>query len=1040
MKTRLRLLCAAAAVTLGSSPAIALPTVGTVTPLTTRGPAVATVSGIVTDANSGRQLANAQILVMGTQLRAITNANGRYTIVGVPDGAQVIRALLLGYTPQSRTVTVSGVAVTADFALTAKTVQLDPVVTTGYGVQRRQDVTGAVSSVQISDVPVAVTANIGQMLEGRVAGAQVTQDNGAPGGGLSIRIRGTNSIAANTEPLYVIDGVPAITGTSSNDPYQNPLSSISPSDIENIEVLKDASSTAIYGARGAPGVVLITTKRGQRGQNRVTIDASYGNQTPGKKIAMLNGLQFAQMANEGRINIGSAPYYTDAQLAAIPNGGVGTDWQGLVLQDSHQQSYNIGASGGDDATRYLLSGGYFDQGGIVIGSAFHRYSGRVNLERTISKRFLAGTNLTVSNTLNTIQSSDNSLGSSTVMGALWFNPASPVTNADGSYVLNSPVTWPIENPVANTVGLTQERSIFNAIGNGYGEYAITDALKLRSSIGITAVFDRFRAFSPRTIPSGAANQGSATDNSGENYNVVNENTVNYRRQVRGNGLDLLGGFTVQRARGEGNNSGNTRFSNDILGVFGLGSGTVPTASTSYSDWALLSYLGRANYNIADKYLLTVTGRADGSSRFGENNKWGVFPSGALAWRMIDEGFMKSQRFFSDLKLRVSYGVTGNQEIGLYNSLATLSGNNYAFGGATVIGYATNTAAPNPDLKWETTRQSNIGFDMGWLDNRVTATIDAYRSVTKDLLLGVDLPSQTGYQTQLRNVGSVQNTGLELQLNTVNVANERFGWRSSLSAAKNQNKVLALGVAQQIPYTGDKGISGQTGGAVMVIKVGEPLGSFFGLRTNGLYQQGDACPLTTKRATLDCIPGEYRYVDTNADGKIDANDRVILGNGQPDWYGGFTNEVTAGPFNMNVFFQGSFGNEILNGPAINTRNVSNLSNQTVDALNRWTPTNTNTNVPRANVNRPRELYDVHVEDGSFVRLQSLSIGYRLPARVVGGADNARLVVTGQNLHVWTKYSGFDPEVNSFGGDARARGIDLGAYPRARIWNVGLSMTY
>jgi TonB-dependent starch-binding outer membrane protein SusC len=287
---------------------------------------------------------------------------------------------------------------------------------------------------------------------------------------------------------------------------------------------------------------------------------------------------------------------------------------------------------------------------------------------------------------------------------------------------------------------------------------------------------------------------------------------------------------------------------------------------------------------------------------------------------------------------------------------------------------------------------------------------------------------------------VQNTGLELQLNSVNFATEKFAWRSSLSAAKNSNKVLALGVANQIPYTGDKGISGQTGGAVMVIKVGEPLASFYGLRTNGLYQQGDACPLTTKRPTLDCVPGEYRYVDTNGDGKIDANDRVILGNGQPDWYGGFTNEFTFGPFNANVFFQGSFGNEILNGPAINTRNVSNLSNQTIDALNRWTPTNTNTTVPRANVNRPRELYDVHVEDGSYIRLQSLSLAYKLPSSLIKNAESARIIVTGQNLLTWTDYTGFDPEVNSFGGDARARGVDLGAYPRARTWNFGFSLVY
>jgi TonB-linked SusC/RagA family outer membrane protein len=1037
MMTRLTLLYAAAALTLGASTAAAVPRVDRAA---SAHAVAATVSGHVTDAN-GRPLANAQVFVVGTQIRALSAADGRYSLAGVPDGAQTIRAMLIGFAPQSRTLTIAGQAVTVDFALAAQSVQLAPVVTVGYGTQRRRDLTGAVSSVEVADVPVNVTANLGQMLEGRVAGAQVTQNNGAPGGGLSIRVRGTNSIAANSEPLYVIDGIPAITGTSSNDPYQNPLSSISPNDIESIEVLKDASSTAIYGARGAAGVVLITTKRGQRGQNRVTLDASYGTLTPGHTIDMLNGRQFAELANEGRANIGGVPFYTDSAIAAIPNGGLGTDWQDLVLQDATQQNYNIGTSGGDDVTRYLLSGGYFQQGGIVINSGFDRYSGRVNLERNVSKRFLAGTNLTISRTTNRIQSSDQSLGNSTVMGALWFNPASPVTNPDGSYVLNSPVTWPIENPVANTVGLNQQRTIFNTIGNVFAEYDLMDALKLRSSVGLTASFDRFRFFAPRTIPGGASAQGSAQNQSGENYTVVNENTIDYRRQVLGNALDLLGGFTVQRSRGESVDARNTRFSNDLLGVYGLPTGTQPVIQNSpYSESALLSYLGRVNYNVADKYLVTLTGRADGSSRFGENNKWGFFPSAAVAWRLIEEPFMKHQKLFSDLKIRLSYGVTGNQEIGLYNSLATLSGNNYAFGGTTVVGYATNSAAPNPDLKWETTRQTNVGFDMGWLDDRITASVDAYRSTTRDLLLSVDLPAQSGYQTQLRNVGSVQNTGLELQLNTVNFATERFGWRSSLSAAKNKNKVLDLGVAKQIPFTGDKGISGQTGGAVMVIKVGEPLASFYGLRTNGLYQQGDPCPLTTLRPTLDCVPGEYKYVDTNGDGKIDANDRVILGNGQPDWYGGLSNDFTAGPVNVNVFLQGSFGNEILNGPAINDRNVSNLSNQTTDALNRWTPTNTNTNVPRANVNRPRELYDVHVEDGSFIRLQSLSIAYRLPERLIPRAENARVVLTGQNLHVWTDYSGFDPEVNSFGGDARARGIDLGAYPRARSWTLGLNLTF
>ena len=918
----------------------------------------------------------------------------------------------------------------------AQAVQLNTIVTVGYGTQRRQDVTGAVGSVQVEDVPAAVTPNVGQMLEGRVAGAQVTQNNGAPGGGLSIRIRGTNSIAANTEPLYVVDGIPAITGSGSNDPYQNPLSALNPNDIESIEILKDASSTAIYGARGAAGVVLIQTKRGRRGENHTTVDAAYGTAVASREIPMLDEIQFAQLVNEARVNAGLSAQYTPAQLDTM---GVGTDWQNLVLRRAPQTSYTLGFTGGDDRTRYLLNGSYFNQNGIVIGSGFSRYAGRVNLERTVTSRLEAGTNLTISATNNGIQSSDNTLGSSTVMGALWFNPAVAPKNPDGTWVQNSPVTWPIENPVAKVDEQLQKRRLFNTIGNLYAQYKLAEGLQARSSLGMTANFERYLSYSPRTIPGGSSSNGSGSEFSGETYNLVNENTLDYRRQILGQALDLLGGFTVQRYRNETLNGSNSQFSNDLLGVYGLGTGTLPNTSSGYSDWSLLSWLGRASYNVSDKYLFTVTGRRDGSSRFGKNNKWGFFPSAAFAWRAIDEGFMKNQKLFSDLKLRLSYGVTGNQEIGLYNSLARMSGSNYALGGTTVIGYATSSTAPNPDLKWETTRQANLGFDMGWLENRVTATVDVYQSRTNDLLLTVSLPASSGYSNQLQNVGSVENKGVELSLSTVNLAGRRLSWRSTLSAAANRNKVTDLGIVKEILYTDDKGISGQTGGAVMIIRVGEPLASFYGLKTDGLYQQGDACPLKTKRPTLDCVPGEYKYVDVNGDGSINGNDRVILGNGQPKWYGGLTNEFTAGPFNLNVFLQGSFGNDILNGPAINTRNVNTFSNQTADALNRWTPTNTNTDIPRANANRPREVYDVHVEDGSYVRLQTLTLAYRVPPRLLRG-NNTRLYVTGQNLHVWTKYSGFDPEVNSFGGDARARGIDLGAYPRPRRWTAGLTVNF
>jgi TonB-linked SusC/RagA family outer membrane protein len=995
------------------------------------------VSGTVSG-EGGRPIAGASVSISGTSLGSPTRSDGRYTIDGVPAGTHDVRVSAPGYAESTQQVTVAaGLTATADFTLTQQAVQLEEVVAVGYGTARRKDVTGAVGSVNVDAVPTAVTTNVGQMLQGRVAGAQVTQNNGAPGGGISVRIRGTNSITANSEPLYVIDGVPALVGTSSQDPYQNPLASINPQDIESVEILKDASATAIYGARGGPGVVLITTKRGRRGENRMTIESNVGVQTASHRIPMLNAQQFAQLVNEANAVASKAPAYSDAEIAAM---GAGTNWEDEVLRTAVQQSHTLSFTGGDQATRYLVSGSVYDQPGIVRASDFRRYSGRVNLDRTISSRLDVGTNLTISNTDTGITPSDESLGNSTVMGALWFNPVSPIRNPDGTYVRNSPVTWPVENPVANVEQLFQNRSVFATLGNAFAEYTPIEGLRLRSSFGLSSNFERYRYYAPSTIARGAGSNGTGNEFSGQRIDLINENTATLQRQLAGSALELLGGFTVQTDRYESNRSSNEQFVNDLLGVYGLGAGTRAGADSDYQQWALLSWLGRANYNVADKYLFTLTGRYDGSSRFGENRKWGFFPSAAFAWRISDEDFMQGQSLFSDLKLRLSYGVSGNQEIGLYNSLARLSTSTYTFGGVGVVGFNTSSTAPNPDLKWETTRQTNVGLDMGWLENRVSASIDAYHSVTDDLLLSVNLPATTGFSSQLQNVGSVQNNGVELTLNTLNVQGDRFSWRSTLNLAANRNKVLSLGVAHEIGGP-DKGIGGQVGSSnVVVVRVGEPLGSFQGLRTNGIYQEGDPCPLTVLRATLDCVPGEYRYVDTNGDGQISSADRVILGNAQPDLYGGFTNDFNYGPLNLNVFFQGSLGNEVLNGPAINIRNVNTFSNQTTDALNRWTPQNTNTDVPRANANRPRDIYDIHVEDGSYLRLQSVTLGYQLPAGLIPSTSNARVYLTGQNLHVWTSYSGFDPEANSFGGDARSRGIDLGAYPRARSWNLGISLSF
>jgi TonB-dependent starch-binding outer membrane protein SusC len=1012
-----------------------------VLPQTLLAQATGTIAGTVTT-QEGRPIAGASVGVAGTTRGAQTGTDGRFVITAVPTGSRTVRATFAGHAEATRLVTVAaGETVSVDVVLTPQVFALEGVVAVGYGTARRQDLTGAVASVNVDELPVAATASVGQMLQGRVAGAQVTQNNGAPGGGIAIRVRGTASISAASEPLYVIDGVPAFSGSGSNNANNNPLAAINPSDIESIEVLKDASSTAIYGARGAGGVVLVTTRRGRRGVDQFSIESTYGMQSPARRLDMLNGPQFAAMVNEARQNTGRQPVYTAAQIAEIEAAGPGTNWQNLVLRDAPMHSHSGSFSGGDDRTRYFLSGSYFNQEGIVTSSDFRRYSGRVNVDRTLSDLLQVGTNLTVSHVNQNLQATDNGLTSGAVMSALWFNPVVGPRNADGTWLFNSPVTWPATNPVAIAAEQTNFQNGLNLVGNAFAELTPLEGLRLRSSLGVTSASNRSQTFAPRTSPGGVASNGTASVSSDETMNLSNENIASYQRPDVGPGnLDVTAGFTVQTSRTRVVNAGNSQFANDLTGAYDLGAGTRPTSNSSETEWALLSYLGRANYSLYDRYLFTVTGRADGSSRFGQNTKWGFFPSGAFAWRMVDEPFMRDQTVFDDLKLRLSYGVTGNQEIGLYQSLARLTTVNATWGGVPVVGFATQQAAPNPDLKWETTRQYNVGLDFGLLRNRVSGSLDAYHSVTDDLLLAVGLPASSGYSTQLRNVGSVQNDGVELGLNTVNIDGNRFRWNTTLTFAHNRNKVVSLGGAESLPVANQKGINGQTGSDVLRMIVGQPLGTFIGRRTDGIYQQGDACPLTVRRTTLDCVPGEYRYVDANGDGRIDTNDNVILGDGQPDFYGGVSNNFSLGAFELNTFLQYSYGAQVLNAPAINMKNVNTFSNQTTDALRRWTPTNTNTNVPRANSDRPRELYDVHIEDGSFLRLQTVTLGYNVPQSMLRGANRARLYVTGQNLALWTRYTGFDPEVNSFGGDATAPGVDAGSYPKARSVVMGVNLTF
>jgi TonB-linked SusC/RagA family outer membrane protein len=1003
------------------------------------------ISGIVTSGEGSRPLEGARIVIEGTRLGTATRSDGRYVITGVPAGTHRVRASMLGYAPRlsDPIVLAEGGTASLDFRLTPQAQALDQVVVTGYGTSSRRELTGAIASVSGEDMTLkaAPTSALSNALQGKAAGVQVTTNSGVPGAGASVRVRGTNSITANSEPLYVIDGIPAAQGTRSSDPTFNPLNSIDPSEIESIDILKDASATAIYGARGANGVVMVTTKHGPRSGSLTTIETSYGVQTISKRLGTMNGPQYMALRNEAYLNAGRAAPYTAAQIAAAQS----YDYPSMMIQSAPQQSHAVSFTGGDEKTRYLISGNALNQKGILVNSSFTRYGARVNLDREMSKRFRLGTSISMTRSeqgLNRTENGGIGAGANGILGAMNFDPTIAPRNDVGAWNLKATLGEQLDNPLANALEIQNPRRVSRLLGSAFGEYALSDALRFRSTLGTNFATERTPEYRPSTSPAGAQFQGWGSVYSNQGVELTNENTVDYRRNVFGSDLGLLGGFSVQKSNFEDQYAEAQTFPNDAFAFNNLGAGKTRSGiGTNAVDWTILSYLGRATYNVRDKYLFTVTGRADGSSRFAVNNKWAFFPSAAFAWRAIDEDFMKSHAAFSDLKFRISYGVTGNQAINEYQSLARLSTVFVPVGrNNEVVALAPSGGAANPNLKWETQNQLNAGVDAGFVNNRLLVSLDVYQSRTRDLLLDVPLPRSSGFSSQLQNVGSVRNRGVELSLTTVNASSDRFSWRSTLNVSTNRNMVLDLGGRDFIdPGTSRYGffIGNMSS---HIVQVGQPLGSFYGFKVNGIFQPGDVCPLTAPRAGVDCVPGEYNVLDATGDGKIDQSDRVILGTAEPKVYGGLSNSFSTGPWSVDAFINFSQGNKAANIGRTWTELATGFLNESDRVLNRWTPTNTNTDVPRANNGRPRWLYSPMVEDASFIRLQNVTVGYQLPRLGFVPVETARLYVTGQNLFVLTRYTGFDPEVNGIGGDPRLPGVDVGAYPRARTWNTGLSVTF
>jgi len=1037
------------------------------------------ISGTVLDSATAQPVALATVSVTGSRLGAQTNADGRYTIANVPAGTHQLRVQRLGFQPRERSVTVvAGETVTADVRLSTQVVQLQEIVTVGYGTQERRDITGSIASVNMEAVDRAPVATIDQVLQGTAPGVQVTTASSEPGGALSIRIRGTSSITGNSEPLYVIDGFPVendIEGSAVGNGGRtrttppNPLVTLNPNDIESISILKDASATAIYGARGANGVVIITTKQGRGTRPQFALDFYTSYQSLAKKYDMLNAAEYMDYANEyGQNSSNAFTPFPDSTRARILASGVNTDWQDEIFRTAPVRNLQLSVRGATTAaspTRYNLTGGYFDQDGIVVGSGLRRISGRLNLNQSIGSRVELGGSFSVgqarSKAVPTAGQQNSNAGA--VSAAIQYVPILPVRRADGTYsyintdlnaystLLDAPQT---PNPVSLAVEVKDSLSDTRLFGNLFGEVDLLQGLQLRVGIG-TDYADRWRyTYYPRTTLRGEQSNGEAIRASTGTSSWVNENTLTYQRQFRGiHDINVLGGYSRQRTDLDGENMNNTNFVSDITGYYDIGAGTQeggPGISSRRTTQTLESWLGRINYSLLDRYLFTATVRRDGSSRFAAGRKWGSFPSAAIAWRASSESWMAGIKAIDELKLRASYGIVGNPSIRPYQSLARLNDQGYSFGGTPYAGYYP-TAVGNPDLTWETTKQTDLGFDLGLWD-RFTLTADYYNKRTTDLLLQISLPFETGFESALANRGEVENAGFELGLDAhlLRGAKGGFDWRANVSFASNRNKVIDLGGPDRIfadLLTTDYNLPGT------MIQVGKPIGMFYGFKSAGVIRDSvEAASITWRNFNNQPFrAGNMKVLDISGpdgvpDGVITLDDRTDIGNPTPDFTVGLTNTFSWRNLQLTGLLQGSYGGKVLNINRIRTESSPRVNISRERWVNRWTPENPNAKFPRIGEN-PNQVGTNNftenlLEDGSYLRLRTVTLTYSLPARLIrqARADGARIFVTGTNLFTITDYTGFDPDVSAQSVGNTNRGIDIGAYPLARGVTFGVNVNY
>lgn len=1031
------------------------------TPFSLPEPQQRKVSGTITDANTGEQLIGVNILVEGTSVRTVSDISGNFSIA-IPNPNSVLVFTYMGYNPKK--VELAG-QVSVNVQLVPDVTKLDEVVVIGYGTQKRSKVTAAITTISIKDIKDMPTSNAATTLQGKLPGVIVQQTSGNPGSSPSIKVRGFGSISAGTSPLIVVDG---------NIVSSAVFSTLASNEIESIDVLKDASSTAIYGSRGSNGVIMVTTKRGKTGKTSLNLDVYSGYQQVTKKMNMLNSQQFAEFCKEGANNA-----YLDRVVGAkatdpnsirpqpsererYPQGDLYdwfnfddptkvanlpyTDFQSEIFRVAPIQNYQLTASGGNDKVRFLVSGGYLKQDGIIEKSTLDRYSFRSNVDVNVTSKLRMGFDINPSYRVQQNVNTDGHWANNGVINAaLAAIPMAPVYNLDGSQwssqqELAAPYGLPgVTNAIANIRENSDQSKMASLLGNVYAEYDILKSLKYRISGNVSYNDNRRNTYRTSRMPLNQLlppNQAVGGTSSWMDISYLFNQTLSFSQSINEvHNFDVLLGMESTRYYYENSSAGAINFPNDVVQT--LNYGTVNSGSSSKTENSVVSYFGRVNYNYKGKYLANVSVRRDGSSLFGPDNRWGTFPAASLGWRVTKEPFMKNLSFISESKIRVSYGLAGNNAFSNnYPYIGLLKPDNYVLGDQLANGLGASTLA-NTLLGWEKSRQTDLGIDLGLLKDRIYFIADYYNRVTTDLLLNVNVPTLTGFSSTVKNIGEMENKGWEFALNTRNITGQ-FSWSTSMNISFNRNKVKALGP------TGDRILSGSGVGETNVTMIGEPIGSFFGYKQLGIFK--DQADLNSYPHFADSKPGDVKYEDVNKNGVIDANDRTVIGNNQPKFIYGFTNNFSYKGFDLNIVFNGVEGGKILNLSRRFIENLEGGQNNLTTVLDRWRSPEQPGNgiVPRANsrtTGQNNAISSRWVEDGSFLRIQNITLGYQIPQNILNKAriQNARVYVSAQNPVIWSKYTGYNPEVSGYEG-ALTGGVDYGAYPLAKTFIVGLNLSF